>query len=160
MTREQRVGLGYDSHRFVSGRPLIIGGVTIPHDQGLYGHSDADVLLHAVIDALLGAAALGDIGEHFPDTAAEFKDVDSKVLLKHTLELIGRAGWEIVNCDTTLILEKPKLKEFKPAIRQSLAELLALPLDAVNVKAKTAEKMGALGRAEGIVAQAVVLIAR
>lgn len=155
-----RVGQGYDIHALVPGRALIIGGVTIPHERGLLGHSDADVLLHAITDALLGAAALGDIGRHFPDTDAAFQAADSRVLLREAQRRVEQAGYAIVNLDATVIAQAPKLAAHIPAMCENLATDLGLPLDCVNVKAKTNERLGSLGRAEGIAAQAVVLIKR
>jgi 2-C-methyl-D-erythritol 2,4-cyclodiphosphate synthase len=153
-----RVGIGHDTHRLVEGRPLILGGVRIDHTRGLAGHSDADVVLHAVTDALLGAAGLGDIGDAFPDTDPANKDADSRLFLDATLRRLNQAGWRLVNIDTTIFAQEPKLGPVKAAIRERLAELLNLPLDAVNVKAKTGEKVGHIGRAEAIACQAAVLI--
>ena len=155
-----RIGLGYDVHALVPGRPLIIGGVTVPYERGLLGHSDADVLLHAVTDALFGAAALGDIGRHFPDTDAHFAGANSRVLLRECAARIRQAGFTIVNVDSTVIAQAPKLAPHIEAMRANIAEDLALPLADINVKAKTNEKLGYLGRGEGIEAQAVVLLAR
>ena len=149
------VGIGYDSHRFVAGRKLVIGGVEIEHEQGLAGHSDADVLAHAVIDALLGAAGLGDIGEHFPDTDERWRDADSIALLAHVVSLIRDTGHEIVNVDCTLVMERPKLGGHKVAIRDSLAATLGLDARRVNVKASTGEGIGFVGRGEGVAALAV-----
>jgi 2-C-methyl-D-erythritol 2,4-cyclodiphosphate synthase len=154
-----RVGLGQDSHRLVSGRPLILGGVRIPYELGLDGHSDADVVLHAVADALLGAAALGDIGELFPDTDPLHKDLDSQILLREVVDRVHRNSWRIVNCDLVIHAQKPKLLAHKPAIRASVAALLGLPPEAVNVKAKTGEGLGPVGRSEAIGCDAVVLLA-
>lgn len=153
-----RIGQGYDVHALVTGRPLIIGGVTIPYERGLGGHSDADVLLHALIDALLGAAALGDIGQHFPDTDPRFAGANSRVLLRAAHQLVNAAGYRVVNVDSTLIAQAPKLGPHIPAMRAHLAADLNLPLDRVNIKAKTNEKLGFIGRAEGIAAEAVVLL--
>ena len=153
-----RIGQGIDVHRFCEGRPLWLGGICIPYDKGLLGHSDADVLIHAICDALLGAAALRDIGYHFPDTAAEFEGIDSKILLKKTLALLARKGWRPVNVDATVCAEKPKLNPHIPAMQACLASLLDLPADAVSVKATTTEKLGFTGREEGMAALAVVLI--
>ncbi|QEY26571.1 2-C-methyl-D-erythritol 2,4-cyclodiphosphate synthase [Neisseria zalophi] len=153
-----RVGQGYDVHQLIEGRPLILGGVTIPFEKGLLGHSDADALLHALTDALLGAAGLGDIGSHFPDTAAEFKNADSRVLLRKAYQSVQAEGWQVVNVDTTIIAQKPKLAPHIPAMRHHIAEDLKLPENAVNIKGKTNEKLGYLGRQEGIEAQAVVLL--
>jgi 2-C-methyl-D-erythritol 2,4-cyclodiphosphate synthase len=149
------VGIGYDSHRLAAGRKLVIGGVEIEHEQGLDGHSDADVLAHAVIDALLGAAGLGDIGEHFPDTDERWRDADSIALLAHVVSLIRDTGHEIVNVDCTLVMERPKLGGHKVAIRDSLAATLGLEARRVNVKASTGEGIGFVGRGEGVAALAV-----
>lgn len=153
-----RIGQGYDVHQLVEGRPLILGGVTIPFEKGLLGHSDADALLHAVTDALLGAAGLGDIGSHFPDTAAEFKDADSRVLLRKAYEAVQAKGWRVVNVDSTIIAQKPKLAPHIAAMRANLAADLGIAQDCVNIKGKTNEKLGYLGRMEGIEAQAAVLL--
>ena len=155
-----RVGLGQDVHRLAPGRTLILGGVPIEHDRGPVGHSDADVLLHAVIDALLGAAGLGDIGEWFPNTDDRWKDADSADLVTRTVEELGGNNWRIVNLDCTLHAERPKLAEYKPAIRQRLAELLGTAVELINVKAKTGEAVGPVGREEAIAAEAVVLLTR
>ena len=154
-----RIGQGYDVHRLVEGRPLILGGVTIPHSKGLFGHSDADALLHAITDALLGAAALGDIGKLFPDTAAEHKDADSRRLLREAYQAVQRAGWRVVNVDSTVIAQQPKLRPHIDAMRANIAADLGLPLECVNIKGKTNEKLGYLGREEAVEAQAVVLLA-
>ena len=153
-----RIGQGYDVHALVTGRPLIIGGVTIPFDRGLLGHSDADVLLHAVTDALFGAASMGDIGRHFPDTDDAFHGADSRVLLREAAKRVRAAGFSIVNVDTTVIAQKPKLAPHIGAMCAVLAEDLGLAIGEVNVKAKTNEKLGYLGREEGIEAQAIVLL--
>jgi len=153
-----RTGLGWDVHRIAAGRPLILGGVTIPADFGLDGHSDADILLHAVTDALLGAAALGDIGMHFPDTDPRWKDADSVQFLDHAVKLVRDLGYSLVNVDTTVILEKPKLKDYRQAIRESLARVLGLPLDCVSVKFKTAERVGPVGEGKSAEAQAIVTL--
>ena len=153
-----RTGLGWDVHRIAPGRPLILGGVTIPADFGLDGHSDADFLLHAVTDALLGAAALGDIGMHFPDTDPRWKGADSVQFLRHAAKLVRDLGYSIVNVDTTVILEKPKLKDYRVAIRESLAKALGLALDCVSVKFKTAERVGPVGEGKSAEAQAIVMI--
>jgi 2-C-methyl-D-erythritol 2,4-cyclodiphosphate synthase len=155
-----RTGLGIDTHAFAPGRPLILGGVDVPHAQGLAGHSDADVLTHAVIDALLGAAGLGDIGQRFPDTDPRFEDADSLQLLRTVVGELGERGWEIGNVDATLVLERPKLASHRDAIRSSLAAALGLPEDAVNVKATTGERIGFVGRGEGAAALAVATIDR
>jgi 2-C-methyl-D-erythritol 2,4-cyclodiphosphate synthase len=148
-------GIGYDSHRLVAGRRLILGGVEIPYDCGLEGHSDADVLTHAVIDALLGAAGLGDIGEHFPDSEERYRGADSLVLLGSTVTNVIAAGLEVVNVDCTVVMQAPKLGPHRPAIRQSLARALDLPPGRVNVKATTGEGIGFVGRGEGVAALAV-----
>jgi 2-C-methyl-D-erythritol 2,4-cyclodiphosphate synthase len=148
-------GIGYDSHRLADGRRLVIGGVEIPHERGLDGHSDADVLTHAVIDALLGAAGLGDIGEHFPDTEERWRDADSMVLLGAVVGLVADRGLAIENVDCTVMIEAPKLAPHRAAIRASLARALALPEASVNVKATTGERMGFVGRGEGVAALAV-----
>lgn len=153
-----RIGIGHDTHRLVEGRPLILGGVRIEHPRGLYGHSDADVVLHAVTDALLGAAGLGDIGDAFPDTDPANKDRDSRDFLDATLRRLNQAGYRIVNLDVIIFAQEPKLGPVKRQIRDRLAELLGLKTEDVNVKAKTGEKVGAIGRAEAIGCQAVVLI--
>ena len=155
-----RTGLGIDTHAFAAGRPLILGGVDIPHEEGLAGHSDADVLTHAVIDALLGAAALGDIGQHFPDTDPRFKDADSLQLLRTVVTYLAERGYAIGNVDATVVLERPKLAPFRDAIRVSLAGALGLSEDAVNVKATTGEGMGFVGRGEGAAAMAVATLDR
>ena len=154
-----RIGQGYDVHRLVEERPLILGGVTIPHSKGLLGHSDADALLHAITDALLGAAALGDIGKLFPDTAAEHKDADSRRLLREAYQAVQRAGWRVVNVDSTVIAQQPKLRPHIDAMRANIAADLGLPLECVNIKGKTNEKLGYLGREEAVEAQAAVLLA-
>lgn len=153
-----RVGIGHDTHRTIAGRPLILGGVEIAADFGLDGHSDADVLMHAVTDALLGAAGLGDIGEWFPDTSAEFAGADSSELLRRVVEEVTARGWGIVNLDCTVFAERPKLSPYKQIIAGQLAELLSLDAAAVNVKAKTGERVGPIGRGEALAAQAVVLL--
>jgi 2-C-methyl-D-erythritol 2,4-cyclodiphosphate synthase len=155
-----RVGSGHDTHRLTEGRPLILGGVTIPHTRGLAGHSDADVVLHAVTDALLGAAGLGDIGDLYPDTDPKWKGADSRLFVAETLAKLNQLGWRLVNLDVTIFAQEPKLGPMKLAIRESLARLLGVPRDAVNVKAKTGEKVGHIGRAEAIGCHAVVLIER
>jgi 2-C-methyl-D-erythritol 2,4-cyclodiphosphate synthase len=155
-----RTGLGWDVHRIAAGRPLILGGVTVPGEFGLEGHSDADVLAHAITDAILGAAALGDIGMHFPDTDPQWKGCDSLVFLRHVRQLAEARGYRIVNVDSTVILERPKLKDYRQAIRERLADALSLDLDAVSVKFKTAEKVGPVGEGRSAEAQAVVTLAR
>jgi 2-C-methyl-D-erythritol 2,4-cyclodiphosphate synthase len=155
---EARVGQGFDVHALVDGRPLIIGGVTIPYAKGLLGHSDADVLLHAITDALLGAAALGDIGRHFPDTASAYAGADSRVLLRRTRELVADAGYRIVNVDATIIAQAPKMAPFVVAMVANIAADLEVPIGCVNVKAKTTEHLGFTGRGEGIAAEAIALL--
>ncbi|CAG2145051.1 2-C-methyl-D-erythritol 2,4-cyclodiphosphate synthase [Cupriavidus yeoncheonensis] len=155
-----RVGQGYDVHALVPGRKLILGGVQIPHDRGLLGHSDADALLHAITDALFGAAGLGDIGRHFPDTDAQFAGADSRVLLREAARRVREAGYEIGNVDASVIAQQPKLAPHIPGMVANIAEDLGVPPGRCNVKAKTNEKLGFEGRQEGIVAQAAVLIWR
>ncbi|MSR57005.1 MAG: 2-C-methyl-D-erythritol 2,4-cyclodiphosphate synthase [Planctomycetaceae bacterium] len=155
-----RVGLGHDTHRLAPDRALILGGVRIDFDRGLLGHSDADILLHAVTDALLGGAGLGDIGDAFPDTDPAYAGIDSAVLLARTLERVRAAGWRPVNLDCTIFAQRPKLAGHKSAIRKRLAELLSLPVEAVNVKAKSGELVGPIGREEAMSADAVVLLCR
>jgi 2-C-methyl-D-erythritol 2,4-cyclodiphosphate synthase len=157
---QHRTGVGWDSHRLVPGRGLILGGVTIPSDLGLEGHSDADVLTHAITDAILGAAALGDIGMHFPDSDARWKDAGSLAFLKHAVELASTNGFHLVNVDATVILERPKLGEYRDRIRQKLAETLGLPLDRVSVKFKTAEGLGPVGEGRSAEAQAVATLVK
>ena len=153
-----RIGQGYDVHQLVPGRPLILGGVTIPFEKGLLGHSDADALLHAITDALLGAAALGDIGKLFPDTDAAHRNADSRILLRTAYAAVRAAGWHIINVDSTVIAQQPKLRPYIDAMRANIADDLSLSIRAVNIKGKTNEKLGYLGRMEGIEAQAVVLL--
>ncbi len=155
-----RIGEGWDTHALVAGRKLVLGGVEIAHSHGLLGHSDADALCHAITDALFGAAALGDIGHHFPDTDAQFRGADSLALLAEAARRVRAAGFEIGNVDSTVVAQAPKLAAHIPAMRQRLANALALAIDQVNVKAKTAEKMGPVGRGEAIEARAVCLIYR
>ena len=153
-----RVGQGFDAHALVAGRKLVIGGVEIPHDKGLAGHSDADVLIHALCDALLGAAALGDIGAHFPDTDARYKGIDSRRLLREVAALLARHRYRVVNVDATVIAQAPRMAPHIPAMRANLAGDLGIDVEAVSVKAKTTEQLGFVGRGEGIVAEAVVLL--
>lgn len=153
-----RIGTGLDVHRLVEGRPCIIGGVDIPSDKGLLGHSDADVAIHALIDALLGAAALGDIGAHFPDTDPEWKDVDSRKLLRGVRDLLDREGWAVANADITIIAQAPKMRPYIDAMRARIASDLRIPVQTVSVKATTTERLGFTGRGEGIASQAVALI--
>jgi len=157
---DMRIGNGFDVHALVAGRSLVLGGVAIPHERGLAGHSDADVLLHAVCDAILGALALGDIGMHFPDTDARWKDADSRALLRHVAALAAAQGWRIGNLDVTVIAEAPKLAPHVPAMRANLAGDLACDVGAISVKATTTERLGFAGRGEGIAALATVLLVR
>jgi 2-C-methyl-D-erythritol 2,4-cyclodiphosphate synthase len=154
-----RIGLGHDVHRLVSGRTLVLGGVSIDYPSGPHGHSDGDVLLHALTDALLGAAGLGDIGQWFPDNDPEWKDADSAQFVEKAVALVGERGWKIGNVDCTIFLEQPKLKNEKPKIRARVAEILGISEEAVNIKAKTGEKVGPIGRGEAIAADAIVLLA-
>jgi 2-C-methyl-D-erythritol 2,4-cyclodiphosphate synthase len=153
-----RIGFGTDFHQLVIGRDLWIGGIKIPHHKGALGHSDADVLLHAICDAMLGALGLGDIGFHFPDTSNEFKDIDSKILLRKSFDLIVKEGYKIVNIDSTLCLELPKIKPYVQEMREAISSILDLSPNEVSIKATTTEKMGFVGREEGLVAYAVVLL--
>lgn len=153
-----RVGFGFDVHRLVAGRDLWLGGIKLEHTMGLLGHSDADVLIHAICDALLGAANMRDIGYHFPDTGAEFKDIDSKILLRRTVELIATKGYHVENIDATVCAERPKLKAHIPAMQECLAQCMGVDADAVSIKATTTEKLGFTGREEGISAYATVLV--
>ena len=155
-----RIGEGWDTHALVAGRPLILGGVTIPHTHGLLGHSDADALSHAITDALFGAVAMGDIGRHFPDTDEQFRGADSVALLAEAARRVRAAGWQIGNIDTTIVAQAPKMAPHILAMRLRLAQALALELDQINVKAKTAEKMGPVGRGESIETRAVCLVYR
>ena len=153
-----RIGMGYDIHRLVSGRKLVLGGLTIPFEKGLLGHSDADVLVHAVCDALLGAAGLGDIGLHFPDTDQKYKDIKSLILLSHTVDLVRRRGFQIQNVDTTIFAEKPKLSAFRNAMQHNLSETLGIEPHQINIKATTAEGLGGIGKGDAIAAMCVVLV--
>jgi len=155
-----RIGFGTDFHRLVEGRDLWIGGVKIPHTKGALGHSDADVLLHAICDAILGAACLGDIGVHFPDTSAEFKNIDSKILLQRTVDLIKREGYKIINIDSTLCLQAPKIKPYIEEMQNAIAAIADITVKDISVKATTTEKLGFVGREEGLVAYAVALLQR
>jgi len=155
-----RIGQGYDLHVLVENRKLILGGVTIPHPKGLFGHSDADALLHAITDAMFGAAGLGDIGRHFPDTDTRFAGADSRMLLREALKRVDAAGYALGNIDATIIAQAPKMAPHIPAMIELIAADLQLPADRINIKAKTNEKLGYLGREEGIAAEAVVLIYR
>jgi len=155
-----RIGHGYDAHRLVAGRRLVLGGVTIPHERGLLGHSDGDALIHAVCDALLGAAGLGDIGRHFPDSQSALSGIDSRILLRRTLGLIEALGYEVANVDATVVAQKPKLASYFAAMRENLAADLRVDPEQVNLKGTTTEGMGFAGREEGIAAHAVALLCR
>ncbi|CAF3853938.1 unnamed protein product [Rotaria sp. Silwood1] len=155
-----RIGSGIDFHQLVEGRDLWIGGVKIPHTKGALGHSDADVLLHAICDALLGALSLGDIGVHFPDTSNEFKNIDSKILLKRTIDLIANEGYKIVNIDSTLCLQAPKIKPYVSQMQEAIASICNVTLKDISIKATTTETMGFVGREEGLVAYATVLLTK
>ncbi len=155
-----RIGIGYDVHQLGDNLPLYLGGIQIPHSRGLIGHSDADVLLHAICDALLGALALGDIGRHFPDTSGEFKNIDSKILLDRTFGMIRERGYRVENLDTILILQKPRVKDYIHEMQKTIAGILGTSEENVSVKATTTEKLGFEGREEGIAAQAIVLLVR
>jgi 2-C-methyl-D-erythritol 2,4-cyclodiphosphate synthase len=160
MNESVRVGLGYDIHRLVEGRKLVLGGVEIPYEKGLLGHSDSDVLTHAVCDALLGAAAIGDIGTHFPDSDTQWSGVSSLDFLSRVVELLAQEGWGVTNVDSTIMAERPKIGPYREEIRRSLASVLGLSLDTVSIKAKTNEGLDSLGRNEAIAAHVVVLIHR
>ena len=153
-----RIGYGYDVHQFSSGRKLILGGIEIPHDCGLLGHSDADVLLHAITDAILGALALGDIGTHFPDTDSTWKDADSTELLQAVYTMVTKKGYQLSNIDSTVVAEEPKLKPFIPQIQDRISKILSISPDRVSIKATTSEKMGFVGRGEGIAAMSTILL--
>jgi 2-C-methyl-D-erythritol 2,4-cyclodiphosphate synthase len=153
-----RIGSGVDFHQLAEGRKLVIGGVHIPHDKGAVGHSDADVLLHAICDAALGAACLGDIGLHFPDNSNEFKDIDSRILLQRTVELVRKEGYKIINIDSTLCLESPKIKPYVPQMQEVIASLAGIGIKDVSIKATTTEKLGFVGREEGLIAYASILL--
>ena len=155
-----RIGQGWDTHRIEPNRPLVLGGISIPSEFGLAGHSDADVLLHAITDAVLGALALGDIGMHFPDTAAEWSGAESMQFLLHAQQLATSAGYRIANIDSTVILERPKLKDYRGPIREAIASALSIPVDAVSVKFKTAERVGQVGEGKSCEAQAAVVLAK
>ncbi len=152
------IGLGYDVHQLVPDRPLWLGGIQIPHSKGLLGHSDADVLLHAICDAILGAAALGDIGQHFPDNDPQYKNIDSKILLRNCLQLINQHGFRIGNIDSIIVAQQPKVASFIPLMRQTIADILNTPIDNISVKATTTEHLGFEGRQEGISAHAIALL--
>lgn len=155
-----KIGFGFDVHSFAEGRKLILGGIEIPSDKGLQGHSDADVLLHAISDALLGALALGDIGQHFPNTDSKWKDVKSSVILKHCYQLVKEQGYNLSNIDCMLAMEQPKILPFVESIRKNLAELMQVSLNQISIKATTTEKLGFVGRSEGAVATAIVLLTK
>ena len=155
-----RVGNGYDVHQLAEGLPLVLGGVRIPHTKGCVAHSDGDVLIHAICDALLGALALGDIGHHFPDTSDEFAGIDSTILLRRVVAMVREKGWEIVNVDNTLLAQKPKIAPYIAAMRETLAVVMDVSVDCVSVKATTTERLGFTGREEGIAAEAVCLLRR
>jgi len=155
-----RIGFGTDFHKLAEGRELWIGGVKIPHHKGAVGHSDADVLLHAICDAMLGAACLGDIGVHFPDTSAEFKNIDSKILLKRTVDLVTKNGYSVVNIDSTLCLQAPKIKPSVEEMQSAIAGIAGIAINDISIKATTTEKLGFVGREEGLVAYAVALLER
>lgn len=154
-----RTGIGYDSHRMVDGRKLILGGVEIRYQKGLLGHSDADVLIHAVIDAMFGAASMGDIGDHYPDSDERYKGVSSMTLLKDAYRLIKERGYRVVNIDSVILCERPKLRDYIPAMRHNIAEILEIPDNAVSIKAKTNEGMGDIGRGDMVAAMATILLA-
>jgi 2-C-methyl-D-erythritol 2,4-cyclodiphosphate synthase len=153
-----RIGLGYDVHRFETGRELWLGGVLVPHHKGLAGHSDADVLIHAICDALLGAAAMGDIGRHFPDNDASFKGIDSKLLLAKTIQLLKQAGYQVINIDSTLAMQQPRISPYIEVMRETLAAVIGIESAQISIKATTTEKLGFEGREEGISAYAIVMI--
>jgi len=155
-----RIGFGTDFHKLAEGRELWIGGVKIPHHKGAVGHSDADVLLHAICDAMLGAACLGDIGVHFPDTSAEFKNIDSKILLRRTVDLVTKNGYSVVNIDSTLCLQAPKIKPYVEEMQSAIAGIAGIAINDISIKATTTEKLGFVGREEGLVAYAVALLER
>ena len=160
MNTQFRIGFGYDVHEFKNNRKFILGGIEIPYEKGLFGHSDADVLLHSICDAMLGALALGDIGKHFPDTDEAYKDADSKNFLKRVNELINLNGYMLCNIDSSILLEKPKLAQHIPLMRKSIAEILGIGLNQVSIKATTTEGLGYVGRGEGCAAQSVVLLTK
>jgi len=155
-----RIGFGYDVHQLASNRRLVLGGIEIPFEKGTLGHSDGDALIHAICDALLGALALGDIGQHFPDTSDAYKDIDSKILLKQTIDLIRENGWEIGNIDTTVCLERPKLKDHIPLMQTTLAGVLGIDPGQISVKATTTEKMGFVGTGDGVAVYAVTMVVK
>jgi 2-C-methyl-D-erythritol 2,4-cyclodiphosphate synthase len=158
MSMNYRIGLGYDVHQLAAGETLWLGGIVIPHDKGLVAHSDGDVLLHAICDALLGAAKLRDLGFHFPDTSVQYREIDSKILLQRTYQLVADKGFRLVNLDATVVTQKPRLSNFISQMEAAIAEVLQVDSDLINIKATTTEKLGFEGREEGISAQAIVLI--
>ncbi|MBP5506175.1 MAG: 2-C-methyl-D-erythritol 2,4-cyclodiphosphate synthase [Bacteroidales bacterium] len=160
MNCDIRIGNGYDVHRLAPGLTLTLGGVTIPHDKGCVAHSDGDVIIHALCDALLGTLALGDIGHHFPDTSDEFKGIDSKILLRRTYDMIQSRGYSLVNADITLLLQAPKIAPYVPQMRSALASVLEVPVECISVKATTTERLGFTGREEGVEAYAAVLLCK
>ncbi len=153
-----RIGMGYDIHRLVTGRKLVLGGVTVPYEKGLLGHSDADVLIHALCDALLGAIGQGDIGRHFPDTASEFKDISSMIILSRTWDMVCAKGFSLANADATILAEQPKMAPYRTAMRQNIAGTIKVDTHCINIKATTTERLGMIGRGEGIGAMCVVLL--
>lgn len=153
-----RIGFGFDVHQLKDGHPFWLAGIQVPHHQGAFGHSDADVIIHAICDAYLGAAALGDIGKHFPDTEAQFKNIDSKILLKQVVELLQKNNFSIGNIDVTLVLERPKVRPYIDQMRETLAQVMGIEINQVSLKATTSENMGYVGRQEGVAAHAVALI--
>lgn len=153
-----KIGIGYDIHRLVEGRKLFFGGINIPHDKGLLGHSDGDALLHAIADAMLGALALGDIGMHFSDKDPDYKDIDSKLILSKIFELVSKKGWSVSNIDSNIIAEEPKMAPFIPEMRKKIAEITGLGIEDISVKARTNEKLDAIGKGEAIAVQAIVLL--
>ena len=153
-----RIGQGFDIHKLVEGRKLILGGVEIPFEKGLLGHSDADCLIHAVIDSIFGALALGDIGSHFPDTDMKYKDADSQILLKETLNIMYKMGYEVVNLDTTIKIQNPKIRPYIDKIRENLAEIFKIGVDKISVKAKTMESMGIIGEGKAVICDAIIMI--
>lgn len=155
-----RIGLGVDFHQLKEGHPFILGGIEVPHPKGAIGHSDADVLLHAITDALFGALSMGDIGTHFPDTDSKYKNIDSKILLKDCYQMIKSGGWKIVNIDSTICLQQPKIKDYIPQMRKVISELLEIDYEDISIKATTAEKMGFVGREEGVQSFAQVLLSK
>ena len=157
---DTRIGLGYDVHAFIAGRPLVLGGVTVPHDRGLAGHSDADVLVHALMDALLGAMRAGDIGHHFPDTDPAYAGISSIKLLQRVAELMAERGWRLVDADTVLILQRPRVSAYREMMQEAMADAVGVEIDRIGVKATTTEGLGLTGREEGVAATAVVLLER